>query len=135
VDRDTDDRIPPDVIDDMACTADFYLPPHSSLKRELHRTLNAYELAREVPHVEPDMRARLCRLFVLALPGERSRMLTSAQCHAIEVCAEGGPFRVCEAWITQREGTHVTLDEARGRPETASWNGTREESPLDPDRR
>ena len=37
-----DERIPPDVIDSMACSADFYLPPHSTLKRELHRTaLNA----------------------------------------------------------------------------------------------
>ena len=92
-----DERIPPDVIDSMACSADFYLPPHSTLKRELHRTLNAYERARDLPDVEPDMRARLSGLFVFALPRESGRLLTAAQRCAIERCAQGDPYRLCEA--------------------------------------
>jgi hypothetical protein len=97
MDEVNDVRIPRDVIDDMACSADFYLPPSSGVKRELHRTLNAYERARELPHLEPDMRARLSGLFVLALPRECCRLLTAAQRMAIERCAQGEPYRLCEA--------------------------------------
>ena len=97
MDKVQDGRLPADVIDAMACSVDFYLPPGSGLKRELHRTLNAYERAREIAHVEPGMRARLCGLFVFALPRECGRLLTAAQCTAIERCAQGEPYQICEA--------------------------------------
>jgi hypothetical protein len=92
-----DERIPPAVIEGMARSADCHLPPGSAVKRELHRTLNAYEHARELPHAEPDMRARLSGLFVFALPRESGRPLTGAQRMAIERCAQGEPYRLCEA--------------------------------------
>jgi hypothetical protein len=91
-----DGRIPPDVVDVMACSIDFWLPPGSDEKRELHRALEAYERAREFTCVEPDVRAQVSDFFVHCLPPECDRLLTPAQRRAIERCAQGEPYRVCD---------------------------------------
>lgn len=91
----TDGEIPPDVLDRMVCTVDFWMQPGSEEKQLAVRALQVYERSTGT-HVEPRLRQDMCELYVNCIPGSCERLLTGAQRHALERCASGEAYTVLD---------------------------------------